>query len=101
MVRKNKDAIGGNCLKDENGKLVVGEENLKKTWKEYMEKLLNVENEWDGKVDADRIEGPQQAITKVEVRKAIKKMRTGKAGGPSGIVSDMLKGGGETVIEVE
>ena len=47
----------------------------------------------------DRIEGPQQAITKVEVRKAIKKMRTGKAGGPSGIVSDMLKGGGETVIE--
>ena len=99
MVRKNKDAIGGNCLKDENGNLVVGEENLKKTWKEYMEKLLNVENEWDGKVDADRIEGPQQAITKVEVRKAIKKMRTGKAGGPSGIVLDMLKGGGETVIE--
>ncbi len=32
--------------------------NIYSRWKEYMEKLLNVENEWDGDVVADIVEGP-------------------------------------------
>jgi hypothetical protein len=99
MVRKNKDTFGGKCLKDENGKTISGEENLKKRWKAYMEKLLNEENEWDEIVDADKIQGPQQMISHEEVKKAIKKMKSGKAGGPSGVVADMLKAGGETIVE--
>ena len=79
MVRKNKVTIGGNCLKGENGKLVTGEENLKKEWKNYMEKLLNEENEWDGNVEANKIEGPLQEISYEEVEKALKKMQCGKA----------------------
>ena len=99
MVRKNKVTIGGNCLKDENGKLVTGEENLKKEWKNYMEKLLNEENEWDGNVEVDKIEGPLQEISYEEVEKALKKMQCGKAAGPSGVMADQLKGGEEVVIE--
>ena len=98
MVRNNKENIGGRCLKDNVGKIISGEENLKKRWKEYMEKLLNEENEWDELVDADKIEGPELEITEDEVRKAIKKMKHGKAGGPSKLVADMLKAGGETVV---
>ena len=63
-----------------------------------MEKLLNEENEWDEVVDADKIEGPELEISEDEVRKAIKKMKNGKAGGPSKFVADMLKAGGETVV---
>ena len=62
---------GGKCLKDENGKTITGDENLKKRWKAYMEKLLNEENEWDEIIDVDKMEGPQQVITVEEVRKAI------------------------------
>ena len=91
MVRNNKENIGGRCLKNDDGKIISGEENLKKRWKEYMEKLLNEENEWDELVDADKIEGPEIEISKDEVRKAIKKMKNGKAGGPSEFVADMLK----------
>ena len=40
MVRNNKENIGGRCLKDDDGKIISGEENLKKRWKEYMEKLV-------------------------------------------------------------
>merc|ERR1712080_164238 len=70
MVRKNKDTFGGKCLKDENDKTVTGEENLKKRWKTYMEKLLNEENEWDEIIDADKVQGPQQVISQEEVKKA-------------------------------
>ena len=99
MVRNNKENIGGRCLKNDDGKIISGEENLKKRWKEYMEKLLNEENEWDELVDADMIEGPEIEISEDEVRKAIKKMKNGKAGGPSELVADMLKAGGETVVK--
>ena len=42
MAKKNKDDFRGKCLKDDEGNLVTGEENLKKQWK-YMEILLNEE----------------------------------------------------------
>ena len=74
MVRENKESIGGKCLKDENGKLVTGEENLRKVWKKYMEKLLNEENEWDGQTEADKVVGPQPEIMQKEVEIAMKKM---------------------------
>ena len=99
MVRNNKPDIGGKCLKDGTGKIISGEENLKKTWKMYMERLLNEENQWDEVVDAEKLEGPVQEISKEEVRKAMKKMKSGKAGGPSGVVADMLKAGGDTVVD--
>ena len=99
MVRKNKDTFGGKCLKDENGKTITGEENLKKRWKTYMEKLLNEENEWDEIIDADKVQGPQQVVSQEEVKKALKKMKSGKTGGPTGVVADMLKAGGETMVE--
>ena len=99
MAKKSKDNIGGKCLRDDEGKLVTGEESLKKLWKKYMEKLLNEENEWDGCVEGDSIEGPIQAISYEEVEKAVRKMRLGKAAGPTGVMADHLKAGQEVVIE--
>ena len=99
MVKKNKDKIGGKCLRDDEGNLVTGDENLKKQWKKYMEKLLNEENEWDGNVEAENIEGPIREISYEEVEKAVRKMKLGKAAGPSGVMADHLKAGGEVVIE--
>ena len=43
--------VGMNCLKDESGKIIVKQEMIKKRWREYMEQLLNVENDWDGIVE--------------------------------------------------
>ena len=55
--------------------------------------VVNEENEWDGNVEADKIEGPLQEISYEEVEKALKKMQCGKAAGPSGVMDDQLKGG--------
>src|SRR5277367_1748702 len=48
QVRKTKsDVVGTGCVKDQNGKIVVDEEDTRKVWKEHYEKLLNEELAWD------------------------------------------------------
>ena len=36
MAKKSKDNIGGKCLRDDEGKLVTGEESLKKQWTDVL-----------------------------------------------------------------
>jgi len=43
IVRKNKEVVGGGYVKDGNGNLVVDEEKIKETWRQYFEKLSNEE----------------------------------------------------------
>ena len=56
-----------------------------------MERLLNIENDWDGVLEGDKVEGPCELINDKEVEEAIKVMKAGKAGGPSEVVGEMLK----------
>ena len=42
----------------------VSLDDRKKIWKEHMEKLKNVENEWSNSIDASKLEG---AVRKIEV----------------------------------
>ena len=39
--------------------MIVDEKGIKDSWKEYMEKLMNEENEWDHGISAEVKEGPQ------------------------------------------
>ena len=47
--------------------------------RKYMEKLLNVENVWDGEVDCPEVRGPHYLISEEEVAAAIKGLKIGKA----------------------
>ena len=60
-------------------------------WKEYMEKLMNEENEWDHKISAEVKEGPADWIRMAEVRAVLKKMKRHKAPGLSGVVAEMIQ----------
>ena len=59
-----------------------------------MEKLLNVENDWDGEVDCHEVMGRHCLISEEEVAAAIKRLKIGKAAGPNGVVSEMMKAAG-------
>jgi len=52
MVKERQDITRSNCLKGVSGKLIVDEEGIKDSWKEYPEKLTNEENEWDQRIEA-------------------------------------------------
>ena len=77
-------------MKDKDGRLVVSEKDRGKLWKEHMEKITNVENEWDHTVEADMVEGPIEGVTDKEVMEAMNKMKLGKAAGPSEVNMDMI-----------
>jgi len=46
MAKSRQDVVGVNCVKDANGKVLVGNDQVKEEWRKYMEKLLNEENTW-------------------------------------------------------
>ena len=62
-VGENKDVVGVSCLKDESGVMKVSVDDRKKIWKEHMEKLMNVENEWSDSFDVSKVEG---AVMRIE-----------------------------------
>ena len=72
-------------------------------WREHYEHLLNVEFPWNPEdlSEESPVEGPSEPITLEMITKAISKMASGKAAGPSGIVAEMLKPVGEAgTVEV-
>ena len=71
MVKERQDIIGLNCIKGASGKVIVDDKGIKDSWKEYMEKLMNEENERDHKLSAEVKEAPADCIRMDEVRAAL------------------------------
>ena len=55
-VGEKKDVVEVNCLKDESGVVKVSVDDRNKIWKEPIEKLMNVENEWSGSIAVSKVE---------------------------------------------
>ena len=96
LVRKNRDVVGANCVKDDEGKVVVEEVKLLEVWRAHYDRLSNEEFPWDpnGLTHVNPVCGPSEKISTLEVSNAIHKMKRSKAAGPSGVVADMLKAAG-------
>ena len=86
---------GGGGMKLKDGRVVVNQKDQGKLWKEHMEKIWSVENEWDQIAEADMAEGPVEGVTYDEVMKAMKKMKLGKAAGRSQVNMDMIMASGK------
>ena len=85
--------MGEKPVKNDAGQLSLDQEAKRAAWKEHYERLLNVEFPWNPE-DLSKespVEGPSEPITFEKTTKAISKMASGKAAGPSGIVPEMLK----------
>ena len=81
-------------MKNDAGNVVSDADGMKNIWRKYMEKLLNVDNDWDGEVDCPGVMGPHCLISEEEVVAAIKGLTIGKVVGPTGVVSEMMKAAG-------
>jgi len=95
MVKERQDITGLNCVKGAPGKVIVDDKGIKDSWKEYMEKLMNEENEWDHKISAEVKEGPADCIRMAEVSAVLKKMKRHKAPGLLGLVAEMIQATGD------
>ena len=90
MAREGRYVISVFCMKNDAGNVVSDANGMKNIWRKYMEKLLNVENDWDGEVDCPEVMRPHCLISE-EGAAAIKGLKIGKAAGPTGVVSEMMK----------
>ena len=98
IVRRNRDVVGASRVKGSDGKIVVDEDKLMDVWRAHYDGISNEEFAWDreGLTNVDPVCGPSERISALEVDAAIGKMKQGKSGGPTGVVSEMLKAVGET-----
>ena len=78
MAREGRDVISVCCMKNDVQNVVSDDDGMKNIWRKYMEKLLNVENDWDGEVDCPEVMGPCCLILGVEVAAAIIGLKWGK-----------------------
>ena len=99
MRKENVDVVGDKPVKNDAGEMSMSQEAKQNAWAEHYERLLNVEFDWD----PDHLSNepplgcPLIPITIDMVKKAISKMKSRKAAGPSGIVVEMIKAAGDTV----
>ena len=92
LRKDNQDVVGDKCVKNDSGNLSFDNEAKKVAWKQHYERLLNEEFSWNPEdLTADPVVGPPIHIDVEMVVKAITKMKTGEAAGPSGIVAEMLR----------
>ena len=93
MRKENKDIVGEKCIRDDSGKLAYSDDKKIKAWKQHYERLPNVEFLWreDDLSVADPVLGPPPFVTREMAEKSICKMKLGKAPGPSGVVTEMMK----------
>ena len=78
--------------------MIVDGKGIRDSSKDYMEKLMNEENEWDHKLSAEVKEGPADCIRMAEVRAVLKKMTRHKAPGLSGLIAEMIQASGDIGI---
>ena len=78
------------CIQDENGNLKTEIDERLEVWRRYCERLMNIENEWNGEVDYVPAEGPWEKVTEKEVWEALKRMKKGKSSGPSEVSCEMF-----------
>jgi len=90
-VKERQDTMGSNCLKAVSGKVIVDEKGIKDPWKEYMEKLMNEENEWYHRILAGVKEGLAECIMINEVAAALRKVKRHRDPGLSGVIAEMIQ----------
>ncbi|KAK3521007.1 hypothetical protein QTP86_015761, partial [Hemibagrus guttatus] len=90
--RDGKDVQQVRVIKDRDGRVLTSEESVQRRWKEYFEELMNEENEREKRVEGvNSVEQKVDKIRKDEVRKALKRMKSGKAVGPDDILVEVWK----------
>ncbi|KAK3570013.1 hypothetical protein QTP86_009167 [Hemibagrus guttatus] len=98
--QRDRDGKDVQQVRVRDGRVLTSEESVQRRWKEYFEELMNEENEREKRVEGvNSVEQKVDKIRKDEVRKALKRMKSGKAVGPDDIPVEVWKCLGEAAVE--
>ena len=85
---------------NKSGAVKVSVDDQNKIWKEHLEKLINVENEWSDSIDHSKVEGTVKRTEVEEVQCAVNRMKIRKARGHCGVAIKLFKAAGDKLCKV-
>ena len=90
--RAGKDVQHVRVIKDENGNVMVNSEAVLKRWKEYIEKLMNEENNREPRTEEPEVVNEEvNCVSREKVKNALKRMKKAKAVGPDELPVELWK----------
>ena len=98
QISGKKTPQPGIGIKDKNGEMLYDTENIKDRWTEYGTQLFSSTFPRHPP-DEHPPELLEPDVMPSEIRAAIKKLKDGKAAGLDGIYGEIIKAGGETVVQ--
>ena len=99
--KMSKDVQQVGFIKDSDGDILTSEDDVLCRWKEYFDKLINEENEREMRLEnAEPVNKEVKQITKEMVRRALKRMKVGKAVGPDDIPIEAWIGLGKIAVNL-
>ena len=57
-LKTDSKEVAGRCMRGSDEKLCFSEKERGNVWKDYMEWIMNEQNDWDYNVEEDSVEGP-------------------------------------------
>ncbi|KYO46084.1 hypothetical protein Y1Q_0021660 [Alligator mississippiensis] len=98
--RLTRDVMHVRLIKDESGRLLTNEEEIKNKWKKYFEDLMNKKNQRSLRASATENQSMVTDINIMEVKRGLNKMKNGKPTGPDEIPVEVWKILGEEEIDI-
>ncbi|GLD48595.1 uncharacterized protein AKAME5_000254900 [Lates japonicus] len=98
-ARDGKDVQQVRVIKDREGNVLTDARSVMGRWKTYFEELMNEEIERRRRVEVTIVDQEVAKISKGEVRRALKRMKSGKAVDPDDIPVEVWKCLGEVAVE--
>ena len=93
-------------IKDRNRRLAYGDDEIQRVWKEYFEDLHNIDTNEQAVVHMCGFDGIQRGnyfgvepTGRAEVEVRMGKLKNGKASGKDEITGEMIKHGGDRVMD--
>ena len=74
LITDSKEVEGGRCMRGSDGKLCFSEKERDEVWKDYVERIMNEENDWDRNVEGDAVESAVVCVSREEVLQALNEM---------------------------
>ena len=87
-------------MRGSDEKLCFSEKERGKVRKDYMERIMNEENDRDQNVEGEAVEGPVVCVNREEMLQALNEIKTGKAHGPSEESLELITSCREVGIQV-
>ena len=96
----SKEVEGGRCMRGSDGQLCFGKKETYKVWKDYIDRIMNEENDCDNNAEGDAADCVVVGVSREEVLQVLNEKKIGKVPGHSDVSLELIAASGGVGIQV-